>query len=140
VDSDHNQEKTMLRSKAQYHENLFRMRPNIYIGGEKVGRYDQRILPGIRVYDLVFDLVQDPDWKNLATVQSPIIRQEDNRFYHLAQSPFDLLQKQKFIHLDARRAGGCIQRCMGQDGITALAVGTKEIDEAKGTRYHERVL
>jgi aromatic ring hydroxylase len=29
---------------------------------------------------------------------------------------------------------------MGQDAITALAVCTKEIDETKGTHYHQRFL
>jgi aromatic ring hydroxylase len=130
----------MLRGKEQYHDSLSRMRPNIYIGGEKVGREDPRIIPGVRVYDLSFDLAQMPDWKGLATAQSPLIGREVNRFCHLPANPYDLMQKQKLIHLAARRAGGCIQRCMGQDGITALAVCTKEIDEAKGTDYHNRFL
>jgi 4-hydroxybutyryl-CoA dehydratase / vinylacetyl-CoA-Delta-isomerase len=130
----------MLHTKEQYHDKLAKMRPNIYIGGEKVGREDPRIRPGIRIYDLVFDLAQKPDWKGLATAHSPLIDQEVNRFCHLPQNPYDLMQKQKLIRLGARRSGGCIQRCMGQDGITALAVCTKEIDEAKGTDYHQRFL
>lgn len=129
-----------MKTKEQYHENIFKMKPNIYIGGEKVGRDDPRILPGTKVYDLVFDLAQDPDWKGLATAHSPLIGKEVNRFCHLPQTPYDLMQKQKLIRLGSRRTGGCIQRCMGQDGITALAVCTKEIDEAKGTDYHQRFL
>lgn len=35
----------MLRTKEQYHEKLFAMRPNVYIGGEKVGRDDHRLQP-----------------------------------------------------------------------------------------------
>lgn len=130
----------MLRTKEQYHESLFKMRPNIYIGGEKVGRDDPRLLPGIRVYDLSFDLAQKSEWKGLATADSPITGEVVNRFCHLPQNPYDLIKKQKLIRLGARRAGGCIQRCMGQDGITALAVCTKEIDKAKGTDYHDRFL
>ena len=130
----------MLRTKEQYHESLFKMRPNIYIGGEKVNRDDHRLTPGMRVYDIVFDLAQNPEWKGLARVRSPLINEEVNRFCHLPQNPYDLMQKQKLIRLGARRAGGCIQRCMGQDGITAVAVCSKEIDEAKGTDYHERFL
>lgn len=130
----------MLRTKYQYHENLAAMRPNIYIGGEKVGRDDPRMRSGVRVYDLVFDLAQNPEWKGLATAHSPLIDEEVNRFSLLPSNPYELMQKQKLIHLAARRAGGCIQRCMGQDGITALAVCTKEIDTAKGTDYHTRLL
>lgn len=130
----------MMRTKDEYHEKILKMRPNIYIGGDNVGRDDSRITPGIKVYDISFDLAQDPKWKGIATAQSPIINQEVNRFCHLAQNPYDLMLKQKLVHLGSRRAGGCVQRCMGLDGITALAVCTKEIDEAKGTEYHTRFL
>ncbi|OGR25959.1 MAG: aromatic ring hydroxylase [Desulfobacterales bacterium RIFOXYA12_FULL_46_15] len=129
-----------MRTKEQFHDNLAQMRPNVYIGGEKVGRDDPRLLPGIRVYDMVLDLAGDPEWKGVATVKSPLVDKEINRFCHLPQTPQDLIQKQKLIRLGARRAGGCVQRCMGLDGITALAVCTKEIDMAKGTDYHERFL
>jgi aromatic ring hydroxylase len=130
----------MLRTKEQYHENLAKMRHNIYIGGEKVGREDPRIRPGVRVYDLVFDLAQQSEWRELATAKSNLTGDVVNRFCHLPQNPYDLMLKQRLIHLGSRRAGGCIQRCMGQDGVTALAVCTKEIDEAKGTDYHSRFL
>ena len=130
----------MLRTKEQYHQSLLKMRPNLYIGGQQVGRDDHRIQPGIKVYDIMFDLAQKPEWKGLATAHSPLIDEEVNRFTLLPQSPNDLMLKQKLIRLVARRSGGCVQRCMGQDGITALGVCTKEIDEAHGTNYHERFL
>jgi len=130
----------MLRTKEQYHEKLFSMRPNIYIGGERVGRDDPRLRPGINVLDITFDLAQDPDWKGLATAVSTVTGEEINRWAHLPQNPHDLLQKQKLIRLGARRAGGCIQRCMGHDAINALAICTKEMDEANSTDYHQRFL
>ncbi len=128
----------MLRRKEQYHEGLFKMKPNIYIGGQKVGRDDDRLRPGINVLDVTFDLAQDPKWKGLATAKSSLTGEDVNRWNHLPQTPYDLLQKQKLIRLAARRVGGCIQRCMGHDAITALAICTKEIDEVKGTDYHRR--
>jgi aromatic ring hydroxylase len=39
------------------------MKPNLYIGGERVGRDDARIKPGINVMSVTFDLAQDPKWK-----------------------------------------------------------------------------
>lgn len=130
----------MLRTKEQFHEHIYSMRPNIYIAGEKVGRDDPRLKPGIKVFDISFDLAQDPEWKGLATAKSSLIGEEVNRFAYLPQNPHDLMQKQKLIRLGSRRSGGCIQRCMGQDGIIALAVCTKEMDEAKGTDYHKSFL
>ena len=133
-------ENNMLRTKEDYRENIYNMRPNIFIGGEKVGRDDPRLAPGIRIFELVFDLAQKPEWKGVITAHSQLAGEEVNRFNYLAENPYDLMQKQKMIRLGTRRAGGCVQRCMGGDGITALAVCTKEIDEATGTNYHERFL
>jgi len=130
----------MLRTKEQYFEKLFSMKPNVYIGGEKVSRNDPRLRPGLNVLGVTFDLAQDQKWNNVATAHSTLIDEEVNRWAHLPQNPYDLMQKQKLIRLAARRVGGCIQRCMGHDAINALAVCTKEIDEAKGTNYHERFM
>ncbi|MGE4547805.1 MAG: 4-hydroxyphenylacetate 3-hydroxylase N-terminal domain-containing protein [Desulfurella sp.] len=130
----------MLRTKEQYFEKLFSMKPNIYIGGKKVSRDDPRLRPGLNVLGVTFDLAQDEKWKNVATAHSTLINEEVNRWAHLPQNPYDLMQKQKLIRLAARRVGGCIQRCMGHDAINALAICTKEIDEAKGTNYHERFM
>lgn len=130
----------MLRTKEQYFEKLFKMKPNVYIGGEAVKRDDQRLRPGLNVLGVTFDLAQDPKWKGIATAFSVYINEEVNRWAHLPQNPYDLLQKQKLIRLAARRVGGCIQRCMGHDAINALAICTIEIDEVKGTNYHERFM
>ena len=130
----------MLRTKQQYHEHLFNMRPNIYIGGDKVGRDDHRLRPGINVMDITFDLALDPEYRGLATAVSHLSGKEINRWAHLPQHPEDLMQKQLIIRIGARRAGGCIQRCMGQDAINALAVCTKEIDEDRQTDYHDRFI
>ena len=130
----------MIRTKEDYRDKLFHMRPNIYIGGEAVDRKDSRLRPGIRVMDITFDLAQKEEFKGLFTATSTVTGEEINRWAHLPQNPQDLMRKQQMIRVAARRAGGCIQRCMGQDAIIALAVCTKEIDEAEGTDYHKRFL
>ena len=130
----------MLRTKEQYHERLFSMKNNIYIGGDRVNRNDHRLQPGLNVLDVTFDVAQNPEWKGLATAVSSLTGEEINRWNHLPQNPYDLLQKQKLIRLTARRVGGCIQRCMGHDAINALAICTKEIDDANGTEYHTRFM
>jgi aromatic ring hydroxylase len=130
----------MIRTKEEYRDKLFHMRPNIYIGGEAVNRKDSRLRPGIRVMDITFDLAQKEEFKGLFTATSHVTGEEINRWAHLPQNPQDLIQKQQMIRVGARRAGGCIQRCMGQDALNALAVCTKEIDEAEGTDYHKRFI
>ena len=128
----------MLRTIEQYRTDLLKMKANIYIGGERLGRNDPRIQPGINVLGTTFELAQDADWEGLITTGSSITGEKINRFNHLPQTSYDLMQKQKMIRLAAQRVGGCIQRCMGHDSLTALSICTKEIDEKKGTDYHRR--
>ena len=130
----------MLRTNEQYRGKLFEMKPNVCIGGKMVSRDDHRLIPGVNVLGLTYDLAQDPKWKGLATAESTVTGEEINRWAHLPQNPYDLMQKQKLIRLAARRVGGCVQRCMGHDAINALAICTKEMDMANGTDYHERFM
>ena len=129
-----------MRTAEEYISDLKRMKKNIYIGGERVGRDDPRLKPGINVMSITFDLAQDPKYEELMTAKSHLTGEKINRFTHIPQNPYDLLQKQKMIRLCAQRAGGCIQRCMGLDAIIALSIATKEIDEKYGTEYYERFL
>ncbi len=66
----------MLRTSQEYRERLFQMRPNIYIGGEKVSRDDHRLIPGINVLEVTYDLAHNPKWKGIMTVHSPLIGEE----------------------------------------------------------------
>ena len=118
-----------MRTPAEYYADLVKMKPNLYIGGERVGRNDPRIKPGINVMSVTFDLAQDPEWEELMTAISSLTGKRINRFTHLPQNPYDLMQKQKMVRLTAQRVGGCIQRCMGMDGIIALSIATREMDD-----------
>ncbi|MFC1670682.1 4-hydroxyphenylacetate 3-hydroxylase N-terminal domain-containing protein [Spirochaetota bacterium] len=128
----------MLRTKKQYQEGIFKMRDNVYIGGEAVNRSDHRLMPGVNVMSQTFELANDDKYKGVLTAKSSVTGDEISRFVHLPQNPYDLMQKQKMIRLGARRVGGCIQRCMGMDGSIALGIATKEMDEEYGTEYHKR--
>jgi len=129
-----------MRTPEEYYSDLKKMRKNVYIGGKKVGRDDARLIPGINVMKTTFSLAQEPDWQDVITAKSSLTGKKINRFTHLPQNPWDLMQKQKMIRLAATRVGGCIQRCMGQDAIVALSIATKEMDEEYGTEYHQRFM
>ena len=86
-----------MRTSAEYREDLKKMNPNLYIGGERVGRDDPRIEPGINVMSVTFDLAQDPEWEGLLTATSSLTGEKVNRFTHLPQNPYDLMQKQKMV-------------------------------------------
>ena len=52
-----------MRTSEQYLEDLRRMKPNVYMGGELVKRDDPRIIPGINVMRITFDMENDRDNK-----------------------------------------------------------------------------
>ena len=47
-------------TSAEYRERIKAMRPNVYLDGEIVPRDDPRIVPGMNVIALTYDLAQDP--------------------------------------------------------------------------------
>ena len=116
------------------------MKKNVYVGGERVGRDNSNLMPGTNVMKTTFELALSSDWEGVITAKSSLTGKKINRFTHLPQNPWDLMQKQKMIRLSATRVGGCIQRCMGQDAIVALSIATKEMDEKYGTDYHQRFM
>lgn len=126
-----------MRSKEEYHESLKAMRPNVYMGGEVLGRDD---IPGQDILDLTFDMARIPEFQHLTTTTSHLTGETINRFCHIHQSPEDLLVKQEMTRASARLVGGCIARCMGIDSLNALSVITHMCDQAHGTEYHDRFL
>lgn len=129
-----------MRTKEDYFEALSKLKPNIYIGGEVVGRDDPRLMSGKEVVGLTFDAQGDQKKKGLTFATSHLTGKTINRFTHIHQSPEDLLAKQKMTRLLCQQCGGCIQRCMGIDAVNALSVITYACDQDKGTDYNARFL
>jgi 4-hydroxyphenylacetate 3-monooxygenase/4-hydroxybutyryl-CoA dehydratase/vinylacetyl-CoA-Delta-isomerase len=129
-----------MRTFKEYKKSLLKMRPNIYIGGELIGRDDRRVDAGMKVIAMTYDAAQDPRFKDLITVKSPLTGKEINRYTHVPQNSEDLLAKQKLTRELCGLCGGCIQRCMANDTISAISIVTKEMDDELGTEYLERFL
>ena len=71
---------------------------------------------------------------------SHLTGEEINRFTALNLSVDDLYKQQEMKRLCCHRVGGCAQRCMATDTMNAIGVVTKDIDDAKGTNYHNNFL
>jgi len=128
----------MLITSEEWVERQLRMKKNIYMGGELVGRDHPMILPGRNVIAMTYDMAQDPKYKGIITTTSHIDGSEINRWCNLHLSVQDLLTKQKSTRCGIHNCGFCMQRCMGNDGLNALYVVTKELDDRYGTSYHSR--
>jgi aromatic ring hydroxylase len=129
----------MITSK-EYVERLSKMKSNIWMGGEKVSRDDERFRPVIDIISLTYDLAFNPEYQEYLTAKSHLTEERINRFTHIHQNEQDLLIRQKMTRMLCQKTGGCIQRCVGIDGLNALSVVTYEIDQCKGTEYHRRFL
>lgn len=129
-----------IKTKEDYIERLKKLKKNVYIGGEKVGHVDERLIPGINVVGVTFDMANNPEFEDVCTAKSHITGEKINRFCHIHQSKEDLLKKQEMTRLLCQRCGGCIQRCMGIDSMNALSTATKLVDMKHDTNYYERFI
>jgi len=129
-----------MRTQEQYLEGLAKMRPNIYLDGELIGRDDPRVVKASGAIRLTFSMVDNPDVAHLLTATSHISGKKINRFTHIHQSVEDLLAKQEMTRVMCQYAGGCIQRCMGVDMMNAVSSVTLDIDNKYGTSYYQNFL
>lgn len=129
-----------MKPAQEYLEKLRSLRRNVFIDGQQVSRDDPRLMGGINTISLTYDMALKPEYDGLVTAKSHLSGEKINRFCHIHQSVEDLLKKQEMTRVLCRLVGGCIQRCMGADALNALSAVTYEIDQAKGTEYHQRFL
>ena len=121
----------------QYRERLSKLKPNAYMAGKLVDRFDPRIVGGVNVMASSFDFAFDPEFKDVGVATSHWTGEKINRFTHIHQSVEDLLNKQKMTRLYSQEVGGCIQRCMGTDSLNSLSIVSYEADKKYGTKYNQ---
>ena len=124
----------------QYRERIAKLKPNVYMGGKVIDRFDPKLVGGINVMAATYDFALDPEFEQVGVATSHLTGNKINRFTHIHQSIEDLLNKQKMTRLYCQEVGGCIQRCMGVDALNALSVVTYETDQKYGTKYNERFI
>lgn len=127
-----------LKTFEDYYNRLERMSLNLYLGGDKIDRTDDRLQGGIRIIRETFDGAFEKECEDLCTARSHLTGEKINRFCHIHQSTEDLLKKQQMTRVLCHRVGGCIQRCMGIDALNALSAITYEMDQGLGTDYDKR--
>lgn len=129
-----------LKTADEYVARLKAMKPNVYMNGNKISRDDPALRLSINTLRVTFDAVNDPELKDIIVTKSHLTGEDINRFASLNLSKEDLFAQQKMKRMCCHRVGGCAQRCMATDTLNAIGVVTKEIDDKKNTRYHERFI
>ncbi|MBU1155635.1 MAG: 4-hydroxybutyryl-CoA dehydratase [Proteobacteria bacterium] len=125
---------------SEYMQSLRELNPVIYYQGERI--HDVVRHPAtaahVRAAAMTYSLANDPKYKDLATATSHLTGRTIGRFTHVHQNADDLIKKAKLLRVLGQKTGTCFQRCVGFDGINAVYSVTYDMDQAKGTDYHER--
>lgn len=121
----------------EYRARIAKLKPNIYMGGQLVDRFDPRLMGGINIMAATYDFAFDPEFEGIGIATSHLTGEKINRFCHIHQNMEDLLLKQKMTRLYCQEVGGCIQRCMGIDALNGISIVSYEADQKYGTKYYE---
>lgn len=127
-----------IRSGADYIESLRGRNLDVWLLGERVAEpVDHPIIrPSINAVAATYDLALED--AQLATAKSELTGETVNRFLHVTGSVDDVVGQNRMQRRLGQLTGTCFQRCVGMDAINAAFTVTHTIDEAEGTRYHER--
>ncbi|MHB8909981.1 MAG: 4-hydroxyphenylacetate 3-hydroxylase N-terminal domain-containing protein [Syntrophales bacterium] len=131
-----------LMKKSEYIESLRKLKPTVYMFGEKVENVvdNVRIRAGIETTGATYEIAEDPAYRDLIVTESRLIGEPINRFNNPPGSIEDLVARVKINRLLGQRVGTCFQRCTGQDCMVALSVTTYDADQKYGTEYNKRFI
>jgi len=131
-----------MKTGKEYIDSLRDLKTIAYYMGERVDNMVENpaIRPHINAAAATYEMAHDPLHEDLLTATSHLTGERISRFTHIPQSTDDLVKKVKTLRAIGQNTGTCFQRCVGMDGLIAVNGVTYEIDQQKGTNYHQRFL
>ncbi len=129
-----------LKTPMEYVDSLRNMKIRAYIGGELVENVvdDPSVAPHINTVAKTYELAHMPEHADIMTTTSHLTGERIHRYTHIFQSSDDLIKKIQMLRLLGQATGTCFQRCVGLDALNAMYAVSYEVDQDKGTDYHER--
>jgi 4-hydroxybutyryl-CoA dehydratase/vinylacetyl-CoA-Delta-isomerase len=130
-----------IKTSKQYYESLKKLKPLVYILGEKVENVHEHPLISHMTASVAktYELENDPEGKKLLVTKSDLIDEDVSRFVKFYKSPEDLLAKIRMLKFISQRIGGCYMRCTGMDAISSIGIETYNCDKKHGTKYFGRL-
>ncbi len=124
----------------EYIDSLREMHLDVHFMGEKITNVvdEPMFQPHINTAAMTYELANDPQYEEIMTATSHLTGEKVNRFTHIHQSIDDLVKKVRMMRLLGQKTGTCFQRCVGLDALNAIYATSYDIDQKKGTDYHER--
>lgn len=129
-----------LKTKAQYIESLRKLKPTVYMFGEKIENVvdNPRLRAGINTTAATYELAEIEEHRDMMTTKSRFTGEVINRFTNPPQSIEDLVMRVKINRTLGGRVGTCFQRCTGLDCLGTLSIVTYDIDKKYGSHYYQR--
>jgi 4-hydroxybutyryl-CoA dehydratase/vinylacetyl-CoA-Delta-isomerase len=130
----------MLMSADDYRESLRRLKPSVYVDGERIGSVADapQLAPGVAAVAKTYELALAADLAPVMLARSPQSAGPVNRMIALTRDTADLLNRLEAIRRVCQETG-CAQRYLGGDALNALHFGTHRTDAEHGTEYHRRL-
>jgi 4-hydroxybutyryl-CoA dehydratase / vinylacetyl-CoA-Delta-isomerase len=133
----------MLMTAADYRESLRRLKPRVFVNGERVDSVADApsLAPGIAAMGITYDFAHDERYRHLMTATERSSGKLVNRMLHLDRGPQDLIEKLEATRLVCREVG-CAQRYLAHDALSAIHQATHRLDAeaGDGSELHARFL
>ncbi len=130
----------MLMSAEAYRESLRRLRPTVFVDGERIGSVADapQLAPGVAAVARTYEMALAADLAPVMQARLPGFDAPVNRMIALTHGTADLLNKLEAVRRVCQETG-CAQRYLGGDALNALCFGTQRTDAGHGTDYHARL-
>jgi 4-hydroxybutyryl-CoA dehydratase/vinylacetyl-CoA-Delta-isomerase len=130
----------MLMSAEAYRESLRRLRPTVFVDGERIGSVADApsLAPGVAAVAKTYEMTLAAELAPLLQATMPGFDAPVSRMNALAHGTADLLNKLEAVRRVCQETG-CAQRYLGGDALNALDFGTHQTDAEHGTEYHARL-
>jgi 4-hydroxybutyryl-CoA dehydratase/vinylacetyl-CoA-Delta-isomerase len=131
----------MPMNAADYRESLRRVRPRVWIDGERVESVADapQLAPGVAAMGVTYDYALRDDLAPVMRAVQASSGRTVNRMLHTDASSADLLNKLEAVRILCQETG-CAQRYLAHDAFSALQQATAQVDADTGSGYHERFL
>ncbi len=131
-----------IRTKGEYLESLSKRKPKVYMNGEKIDNIVDHpaFQVGLNSAAITYDQANNPDYRELARVWSPLVEEEVSRWTYLMQNAQDALSKARLNKALGDLLCPCHYRCLTSDLLHAAWAVSYDIDKTHGTSYHQNVI